>query len=115
MLAVGLPVFCAGLTPNSPVRNGPGTVGLPVVVGGVRIESGDVLLGDNDGVVVIPRAELAGVNQADWTTVRKAEASLEAKVKLVWACRTSSNPFSSPTRFVASPDIPEALARAGMN
>ena len=35
ILAVGLPVYCAGVTPNSPARNGPGTVGLPVVVGGV--------------------------------------------------------------------------------
>ena len=58
ILAVGLPVYCAGLTPNSPVRNGPGTVGLPVVLGGVTIASGDVLVGDDDGVVVIPRDQL---------------------------------------------------------
>jgi 4-hydroxy-4-methyl-2-oxoglutarate aldolase len=79
LLAVGLPVFCAGLTPNSPSRNGPGTVGLPVVMAGVRIESGDVLLADNDGVVVIPRAELATVI-GRLELVRQAESSLEAKV-----------------------------------
>jgi len=39
---VGLPVYCAGVTPNSPVRNGPGTVGEPVDIGGLRIESGDI-------------------------------------------------------------------------
>jgi len=33
VLAVGLPVYCAGLTANSAARNGPGTVGLPIVVG----------------------------------------------------------------------------------
>ena len=38
IVGVGLPVYCAGLTPNSPVRNGPGTVGLPVVLGGVAID-----------------------------------------------------------------------------
>ena len=34
LVAVGLPVFCRGVTPNSCVRNGPGTVGLPVVATG---------------------------------------------------------------------------------
>jgi len=80
ILAVGVPVYCAGLTPNSPVRNGPGTVGLPVVVGGVTIASGDVLVGDDDGVVVIPRGDLDSVT-AKLADVRAAEAALEAKVK----------------------------------
>jgi 4-hydroxy-4-methyl-2-oxoglutarate aldolase len=60
---VGLPVFCRGVTPNSPVRNGPGTVGFPVVVGGVKVESGDIIAADSEGVVVIPQKELAGVLQ----------------------------------------------------
>jgi 4-hydroxy-4-methyl-2-oxoglutarate aldolase len=80
ILAVGVPVYCAGLTPNSPVRNGPGTMGLPVVLGGVTIASGDVLVGDDDGVVVIPRGELDSVI-AKLADVRAAEAALEAKVK----------------------------------
>ncbi|WP_421692684.1 RraA family protein [Aestuariivirga sp.] len=80
LVGVGLPVFCRGLTPNSPVRNGPGTVGMPVVLGGVTIESGDILLCDNDGVVVIPRAQ-AGEIIENLAAVRAAEASLEAKVK----------------------------------
>jgi len=79
LLAVGLPVFCAGVTPNSPARSGPGSVGLPVVVGGVQIESGDVLLADNDGVVVIPRTK-AGEVAARLEKIREAEARLEAKV-----------------------------------
>ena len=60
---VGLPVFCRGVTPNSPVRNGPGTVGFPVVVGGVKVESGDIIAADSEGVVVIPQKELAGILQ----------------------------------------------------
>lgn len=78
--AVGLPIYCAGLTPNSPVRNGPGTVGLPVVVGGVAIESGDILVGDEDGVVAVPRGQIAAV-LARLAHVRAAEAALDAKVK----------------------------------
>ena len=52
---VGLPVFCRGVTPNSPVRNGPGTVGFPVVVGGVQVESGDIIAADSEGVVDLIR------------------------------------------------------------
>jgi 4-hydroxy-4-methyl-2-oxoglutarate aldolase len=80
ILGVGLPLYCAGITPNSPERNGPGTVGQPVIVGGVAVNSGDIVIGDNDGIVIVPRAEIAGVlnKLAD---VRAAEAALEAKVK----------------------------------
>jgi 4-hydroxy-4-methyl-2-oxoglutarate aldolase len=80
ILDVGLPVYCAGITANSPARNGPGTVGLPVMLGGVHIASGDILVGDRDGVVVIPLAEAPGV-LARLVDVRAAEAGLEAKVK----------------------------------
>jgi 4-hydroxy-4-methyl-2-oxoglutarate aldolase len=80
VLAVGLPSFCAGITPNSPARNGPGTVGAPVVMGGVAIESGDLILGDGDGVVVVPRGQIETVLQR-LSEVRAAEAALEAKVK----------------------------------
>ena len=80
VLGVGLPVYCAGVTPNSPVRNGPGTVGLPVVIGGAAVESGDLVLGDRDGVVIVPRGEIATVLRR-LADVRAAEAALEAKVK----------------------------------
>jgi 4-hydroxy-4-methyl-2-oxoglutarate aldolase len=80
ILAVGLPVYCAGVTPNSPVRNGPGTVGQPIDLGGLRVESGDIVIGDRDGVVVVPRGRAQDVLAA-LADVRKAEAALEAKVK----------------------------------
>ncbi len=80
VLAVGLPVYCAGVTANSAARNGPGTVGLPVVLGGVQIASGDILVGDRDGVVVVPLAEAQAV-LARIAEVKAAEADLEAKVK----------------------------------
>ena len=80
ILGVGLPVYCAGLTANSPARNGPGTVGLPIVIGGVRIESGDIVVGDRDGVVIVPLAEAAGVVKK-LAEVKAAEAGLEALVR----------------------------------
>ena len=38
--AVGLPVFCRGLTPNSPYKNGPCEIGTRVSIGGVAIDPG---------------------------------------------------------------------------
>jgi regulator of RNase E activity RraA len=76
----GLPVYCAGVSTNSPARNGPGTVGLPVVVGSIRIESGDIVVGDRDGVVVVPLSQADAVI-AGLQDVRAAEMALDAKVK----------------------------------
>jgi 4-hydroxy-4-methyl-2-oxoglutarate aldolase len=80
ILAVGMPVYCAGVTPNSPARNGPAKVGLPITLGGVPIDSGDIIVADGDGVVVVPRIRVAQVLEA-LKAVRAAEAALEAKVK----------------------------------
>ena len=80
VLAVGLPVYCAGITPNSPTRNGPGTIGHAVTMGGMTIAPGDIVIGDNDGVVIIPLAQAERV-LAKLKDVKAAEAVLEAKVK----------------------------------
>jgi 4-hydroxy-4-methyl-2-oxoglutarate aldolase len=80
ILDVGIPVFCAGVTPNSPARNGPGTVGLPITLGGVAIASGDIVVGDGDGVVIVPRERAEDVIRS-LVAIRDAEVSLEAKVK----------------------------------
>jgi 4-hydroxy-4-methyl-2-oxoglutarate aldolase len=78
--AVGLPCFAAGVTPNSPARNGPGTVGMPVVVGGVAVGPGDVVVGDGDGIVVVPFASIDAVVER-LVAVKAAEAALDAKVR----------------------------------
>lgn len=78
--AVGLPAFCVGVTPNSPARSGPGTVGEPVVLGGVRVASGDVIVADDDGVVVIPAARLDEVI-ARLPAIRAAEAEMDRRVR----------------------------------
>jgi 4-hydroxy-4-methyl-2-oxoglutarate aldolase len=77
---VGLPCYAAGVTPNSPAKTGPGTVGLPIVVGGVAVDSGDIVVGDEDGVVIVPRARIAETLE-HLKKVQALEAALEAKVK----------------------------------
>jgi 4-hydroxy-4-methyl-2-oxoglutarate aldolase len=57
VLAQGFPVFCAFLTPADIVERWiPDRYGEPVAIGAVTVATGDYLLGDRDGVVVIPRA-----------------------------------------------------------
>ena len=57
ILEAGLPVFAAAVTPNSPQKDGPGELNVPVACGGQVIQPGDILVGDGDGVVVVPRAD----------------------------------------------------------
>jgi len=76
---VGLPFFCRGITPNSCAASGPGTVGEPVVAGGVTVNPGDVVVGDCDGVVVVPLAQAEAV-AARLDQVKVAEAAMDAKV-----------------------------------
>ena len=55
VLAQGFPVFCSFLTPSDVVaRWVPDSYGEPVMIGEVTISTGDYLLGDRDGVVIIP-------------------------------------------------------------
>jgi 4-hydroxy-4-methyl-2-oxoglutarate aldolase len=58
---VGLAAWCTGLNPNSPVASGPGRVGLPIPVGGMEVETGDMIVADTDGVVVVPFEGIAQV------------------------------------------------------
>ena len=77
--AVGLSCHASGITPNSPANNGPGTVGLPVTLGGIAVDSGDVILADRDGVVVVPFDRIDAVTDR-LQRVRDAEMALDAEV-----------------------------------
>jgi 4-hydroxy-4-methyl-2-oxoglutarate aldolase len=62
VLEQGFPVFCAFLTPADIVARWiPERFSEPVTIGSVTIATGDLLLGDRDGVVIIPRALAAEV------------------------------------------------------
>jgi len=55
------PVFAVGTNPNGPTKNVPGRIGHPVSCGGVTVRSGDLVLADADGVVVVPRDRVAAL------------------------------------------------------
>ena len=78
ILEFGLPVFCQGISPNSPGRTGLGIVGAPVSLGGIHVKPGDIMVGDADAVVVVPQEEaeavaqrLAEIQDAEKTAVQR--------------------------------------------
>ncbi|KAF1042705.1 MAG: 4-hydroxy-4-methyl-2-oxoglutarate aldolase/4-carboxy-4-hydroxy-2-oxoadipate aldolase [Herbaspirillum frisingense] len=47
------PVYARGVTHRGPYKNGPGEVNVPVTVGGMVVHPGDIVVGDEDGVLAI--------------------------------------------------------------
>ena len=75
------PIFATGVTHRGPYKDGPGEIGVPVSIGGMVINAGDIVIGDADGVLAVPRAEakaildLAEAQQAkEAETLRQIEA-----------------------------------------
>lgn len=77
---VGLPCFAIGVTPNTPAKEGPAKVGFPIVCGGAAVSTGDIIVADPDGVVVVPFDRIDEVIER-LDVVRAAEAEMDAKVK----------------------------------
>ena len=77
---VGLPAWCNGLNPNSPFANGPGRVGFGAVVAGQFINSGDIIVADVNGVVVVPFARIDAVI-AKLAEIKILEDAQDARVK----------------------------------
>jgi 4-hydroxy-4-methyl-2-oxoglutarate aldolase len=73
LAAHGFPVFSAGIALPGASKVLPGTVGTPVRVGGVSVAAGDWIVGDVDGVVVIPAATLDAVLEAGQARAAKEE------------------------------------------
>jgi 4-hydroxy-4-methyl-2-oxoglutarate aldolase len=66
------PVYCRGVSPRAPQKNTPGSINVPIHVGGVVICPGDLVVGDTDGVVVVPLSIAA-------TVLEKAQARERAE------------------------------------
>lgn len=51
----GVPVFARGTSPGGPLKGWSGNINMPMAVGGIPVNPGDIVAGDSDGVAVIPQ------------------------------------------------------------
>lgn len=72
------PVFAAGITHRGPYKDGPGEVNGRIAIEGMVIEQGDLVLGDEDGVVAVPRPEAETVLAAAKAKFAAETAQMEA-------------------------------------
>lgn len=80
LLEVGLPIFARGLSPNAGFKHGPGEINTRVACGGIAVDPGDIIVGDRDGVVVVPLGAAAYVAKR-LSQVKKKEAEMDAFLK----------------------------------
>lgn len=64
-------VYARAACPNGPYKNGPGEINVPVVIGGKLVNPGDIVVGDDDGVLFI--------NPAEAEQLARASAAVETK------------------------------------
>ena len=53
---MGFPIFARGLSIRGPTKSEAGTIGEPITFGGVEVKSGDIIVGDTDGLVIIDQS-----------------------------------------------------------
>lgn len=75
-----IPVYAAGVTPAGPYKDGPGEINVPVSCGGVTVKPGDILVGDEDGIVVIDPHYAPEILEKARKTMEK-EAGVMADIK----------------------------------
>ena len=61
---MGFPAFARGLNMKGTTKQLFGSVGEPIICAGVAVTSGDIIVGDDDGVVVVPRGAIAATLHA---------------------------------------------------
>jgi RraA family protein len=75
------PVYAAGVTHRGPYKDGPGEINVPIAIGGMVVEAGDVVLGDMDGMLAVPfaaAAEVLKLSQAKQAAEHKQLAEIKA-------------------------------------
>lgn len=72
------PCWARGVNLRGPYKEGPGSINVPVVVGGMQVNPGDIVLCDGDGVVAIPAAHAAVVAAKAQEKVDAELATLKA-------------------------------------
>lgn len=74
------PVFATGITHRGPYKDGPGEINVPICLGNMVIEPGDLVLGDSDGVLSVPYDAVEKVYEAAMSK-QKAEERMLAEIE----------------------------------
>ncbi len=72
----GFPVFAAGVNHRGPYKDGPGEINVPVAFAGMVVEPGDLVIGDDDGVLCVPHGDVEAV-------FAEAKAKNEAEARIL--------------------------------
>ncbi|MGY1710800.1 4-carboxy-4-hydroxy-2-oxoadipate aldolase/oxaloacetate decarboxylase [Geodermatophilus sp. SYSU D00758] len=75
---MGFPAWSTAVSAQGSVKATPGAVNVPVVLGGQTVAPGDVVVADDDGVVVVPRADVPRALTASQARVDKEDATRAA-------------------------------------
>jgi regulator of RNase E activity RraA len=70
---LGFPLYCAGVVPAGPHKGHGGVIDDVIALGGVAVAPGDLVIGDDDGVTIVPLRQAAHVMEAATTHMRKEE------------------------------------------
>ncbi|WP_454019602.1 4-carboxy-4-hydroxy-2-oxoadipate aldolase/oxaloacetate decarboxylase [Azospirillum sp. Marseille-Q6669] len=70
---IGFPIFSRAISIKGTVKATLGPIAQPIVVGGVTVHPGDLIVGDDDGLVVVPLAEVEAVLAASRARLEKEE------------------------------------------
>ena len=75
------PVYARGVSHRGPYKDGPGEINVPISVGGMVVNPGDIIVGDEDGFVAIPQADAPALIALAWKKAKEEDATLKAIAK----------------------------------
>ncbi|MNS99554.1 4-hydroxy-4-methyl-2-oxoglutarate aldolase [compost metagenome] len=74
-----LPVYAAGVTHRGPYKDGPGEINTVIALDGMTITPGDLILGDEDGLLCVPYEQVDAIYAAA-TAKMEVEARMMAQI-----------------------------------
>jgi regulator of RNase E activity RraA len=75
--ALGFPVYCAGAVPSGPHKGHGGVIDAPIAFGAATVCAGDIVVGDDDGIAIVPLARATEILEASRAILAKEATWLD--------------------------------------